>query len=172
MLKSRLKTLRMLIALAALMGSFSVQALDCAQHPIYCHMKQLPTRLTPAERLDLSNTIHKVARTYELNPRQIVAILFQESRLDPTIARIVHKNGSVDLGIAQINLRTAKNYGLDIERLEQDNHYSIWAMARILKRKISVCRRLGRAPKEEWGCYHSYTKKYHDKYIKSVRRWM
>ena len=119
-----------------------------------------------------SNTIYSAAKYYNLDARQMVAIIHQESRWDESVAVVVHNNGSIDLGLAQINQQTAIDYDLDIAQLIADPHYSIWAHAKILEQKIKVCQ-LKRVPASEtWSCYHSYTKKHRKKYEKLVRRWL
>lgn len=158
-----------LIALSVPMASV---AASCDKHPINCHIRTLRSDLDPADSMRLSNVLHEVAAHYKLDPKVLVAVLYQESRIDESIAMVVHKNGSIDLGLAQINKRTAKDYGLDITKLMADSTYSLWAMGLIMRRKVNVCKRLGRAKGTEWSCYHSYTTKHRRVYERQVRRFL
>lgn len=145
---------------------------DCSIHEIYWHIKRLNPSMNSREAMKHSNTIYRAAEYYNLNPRHMVAIIQQESSWDDSVAVVVHRNGSIDLGLAQINQRTAQAYGLDVGRLIAEPSYSIWAQAKILKRKIRTCLMKGLKHDRAWSCYHSYTRQHRAKYEKLVRRWM
>jgi len=81
-----------------------------------------------ADAADLPTKISAVAVYYNLDPELFNAILAVESGHDQ--AAVNHK--TKDYGIGQININTARRYGLDLQRLKTDVNYNLAASAKIL----------------------------------------
>jgi len=162
---------------------------DCNQHKIYCKIMKLQPKMNKSIAMALSDKIYHKSKRYEIDPFLSLAILNTESdlknintfkpRRKQTTIRdfctdigcfqtILVQNEILDMTLAQINVQTAKDYGLDVERLLIGNiDYALEAHYIILKDKIKRCARFG---VEAWSCYHSATPKYRLRYIKAVRR--
>lgn len=72
---------------------------------------------------------------YSINPVLLECIAKAESNLDPK-ATSRNKNGSVDMGLMQVNSFWIEPLGLDSDRLINDSCYNTMAGARILRRCI------------------------------------
>lgn len=166
----------------------TLKAIDCSRNPIYCHIVKLSPLIDRTKAMQLSNTIYKEAKTINLDPMISVAILMQESSFkhvntykktesteeycsdsyctkNITIIATV-----VDLGIAQINVRTAVDYKLDLNMLYNRNtEYALKAHFTILKDKVNQCKHLG---EEAWSCYHSFTEEHRLRYLELVRKYL
>jgi len=164
------------------------QANNCEQHPIYCKIKKLQPNINKVRAMEISNYIHEFTKTNDIDPMISLAILNQENRfrdvhtyeieyftnpilnchscIKPT-ARLHYK--IMDMGIAQINVQTAADYGFDLQRLyNHDLRYAISCHIAILKDKIKMCKKLG---DYAWSCYHSKTPKHRLKYVELVSRY-
>lgn len=182
--------MKYLIMLVMLLAPFTAEAAACdaANHPIYCRILKLNPRVNKDFAFRLSNIIHKEASKYNIDPMLSLAILMQENsfnevntfRVEEHIDRhcdekncyevITKKKKAIDLGIAQINVRTALHYGLDINRLfDHDLEYAIQGHFRILSDKIRSCSHLG---PEAWTCYHSATEDKRNIYLNLVERFL
>lgn len=114
----------------------------------------------------LAKLIHKYATAFKADPNRAVAIAMLESGYKST----VHKNSNktVDIGIFQINTRTAKYYKMDIKKLIDDYEYSTQAYFTVMRDKIKMCNSL---KTEAWQCYHSRNKKLRRKYKLMVNKY-
>jgi len=176
--------------LAAILFSFSgvSYAVDCKVHKVYCKIVQLQPRIDKTKAMQLSNWIYKGAKAIGIDPLVSVAILNQENRFrnvhtyevdtkiveechSTSCTRIVTEHQEVaDMGIAQINIRTAVGFGFDLQRLyDHDVEYAIESHFVILKSKIDMCKDLG---EHSWSCYHSVTPEHRLKYVKMVSRYL
>jgi hypothetical protein len=114
----------------------------------------------------LANLIKKYAFLNEMDPLRAVAIAMQESGYKPIITK---KNGKpFDIGIFQINVRTAKEFKLNTKKLMIDMEYSVKSYFIIMKQKKEICKRL---KSDSWSCYHSRTPVFRIKYKKLVNRF-
>ena len=176
------------IVLMLLGFSANAYAVNCKTHKVYCKIVKLQPRINKAKAMKISNIIYRHATAIGVNPMVSVAILNQENRfrnvntyqIDRKVVEecgekmcsktIVETHKVVDMGIAQINIRTAVDYGFDIKRLyDHDVEYALEAHFIILKSKIRMCSKLG---VDAWSCYHSATPEYRLKYIKMVSRYL
>ncbi|MEW6066845.1 MAG: lytic transglycosylase domain-containing protein [Nitrospirota bacterium] len=89
---------------------------------------------------------------YGINPHLLESIAKTESNLKPTAIN-KNQNGSIDMGLMQINSLWIKELGLDPERLISDPCYNVKAGARILK---SCINKYGYTW-EAVGCYNAVT---------------
>lgn len=146
---------------------FSINCYTLDNHPIYTAIKILRPSIDNDFAITLSNHIHNNIYLKGLDPYLAVSIAMQESTISH---KVVSKNGQInDIGIFQINVRTAKAYRLDISKmLDNDLKYITKAYTIIMKDKINKCRNLGQ---EAWSCYHSRTNKHRARYIKHVMRY-
>lgn len=72
---------------------------------------------------------------YAISPLLLECIARTESNLDPKAINI-NKNGSVDIGLMQVNSYWVSKLGLDRDRLITDSCYNTMAGARILSQCI------------------------------------
>lgn len=77
-------------------------------------------------------TIEHYSNLFGLDIKTMIAILRQESNFRHGLA-VLNTNGTYDLGVSQINEIWIPEWKLDKDRLQNDDGYSIWIMARILK---------------------------------------
>lgn len=99
----------------------------------------------------------------------LIALAMQESSLVPQ--HRWYPDGSADLGVFQINSKTAVHYGCHLERLLTfDEEESVRCAARVLRDKRATCLGWGLSDEEATACYHSYTKTHRLKYLKALRR--
>jgi soluble lytic murein transglycosylase-like protein len=95
----------------------------------------------------------EAGKAYEINPSLLKSIAKTESNMDPKAVNI-NKNGSVDLGLMQINSFWIKSLGLDRDELISNPCYNAMTGAKILRQCID---RYG----YEWeavGCYNAVSK--------------
>ena len=59
--------------------SFSVYAVDCKKHPIYCQITKNKPSINKNYAMKLSNIIYKTHKKYNIPSRIFTAILMQES---------------------------------------------------------------------------------------------
>jgi hypothetical protein len=138
--------------------------------------------------MTISNLIYRKAKAHNIDPMISVAILNQENAFRDVhtyeverdvseschaascIRQVTEHHEVVDLGIAQINVRTAAHYKFDLQRLyEHDMEYAIDCHMAVLGDKMKQCKHLGN---DSWSCYHSVTPKHRIKYIKMVSRYL
>lgn len=93
------------------------------------------------------------ADAYGINPSLLRAIAKTESNFNP---RAINRNldGSIDIGLMQINSYWLQRYGLDADMLLNDPCYNIMAGARILKTCIDKYGYTWEAV----GCYNAVTR--------------
>ena len=139
--------------------------------------------------MQLSNYIYRSARAHNIDPMVSVAILHQENRfrdvhtyeVERDVQSVCHATSCVkhvtehhevvDIGIAQINVRTAVYHGFDLQRLyDHDLEYAIESHMTILANKIKVC--ADDFGDEAWTCYHSVTPEHRLKYLEMVSRYL
>ena len=112
----------------------------------------------------LAKTVYRIAKDKGINPKLLSAVLMQESSYRPIV-----RETSTDIGIGQINARTADHYGFDKNRLKFDLEYSITSAATILadlKTKYA-----SKEPQTWFTRYHSYTPHHRMKYLIALQRW-
>ena len=114
----------------------------------------------------LSKYIHKYATIFKADSNRAVAIAMQESGF----ANVINKNSNKtrDLGIFQINTKTAKEYGFDTKRLINDQEYSVKAYFTVMRDKVKMC---NSRRQDSWICYHSKNRILGSKYKKLVNRF-
>lgn len=141
-----------------------------------------------SEAKNLAEKINKRAKQNNIDPNLALAILQQESALSNVITYktvitkerfcenrrcfeiIKEVKEAFDIGIAQININTAVNYKLDLNRLfNRDVDYTLDSFFLILKDKMKMCYYLG---KESFSCYHSINSPYRELYVEMVKRYM
>lgn len=153
-----------------------------------CKILRLNPRLTNAEANTLAHKIKTRAKKYEIDANLALAILQQESSLQNVItyktvltrerfceARKCYEilketKEAFDMGIAQININTAVNYKLDLDKLfNKDVDYTLDSFFIILQDKMKMCYHLG---KESFSCYHSINSPYRELYVELVSRYL
>lgn len=160
-------------------------AVNCNTHKIYCQIKNNHPKIADKFAMQLSNIIYKNAKKYRIPADIYAAILMQESAYRVgAIAKAcgLRKPSSVnevcviaDFGMSQINYKTAKSYGFDIERLTTDIEYSVEAGAKVL----SWFHRRYSEREHDWYCrYNVGTRPKHkiktacETYLRMVRRYL
>ena len=180
--------MKYLVVLMLLGFSVNAHAANCKTHRIYCKIVKLQPRINKAKAMKISNIIYTKAKSIGIDPMISVAILNQENRfrdvntyqIDRKVVEkcdkkmctkvITEVHRVADMGIAQINIKTAVDYGFDIKRLyDHDLEYALEVHFAILKSKIKMCKSLGN---DAWSCYHSKTQEHRLKYIKMVSRYL
>jgi len=115
---------------------------------------------------EYATSISSASETYKIDALLIVAIVSQESSFRPVT---VYKGGKpFDIGLMQVNRHTAKQYEMDLNRLQHDPDYQIHSGTRILADKIKLCKR----KPYPWACYHSTTEVHKAKYETMVKRYL
>lgn len=135
---------------------------SCKKHPIYCQIKKNKPSLKHKYAMKLSNVIYKMHKKYKIPTRIFTAILMQESGYSlgakgchgglvvpkcnqlegPESIRFKCKLKTKeftyetkvcsDFGISQIYYKTAKRFGFNIFKLNNDLEYSVEAGAIVL----------------------------------------
>jgi len=155
----------------ALLFTLNVYTYDCSIHKIYCKIIKVKPNIDRRYAKRLSDLLYNHSKT----PMISVAIGMQENLL-----RFTDRYGSfyyngkltrgiTDFGPFQIHVDTAKNYNLNLEKLNIDLEYNVIWHSKILEDKIKKCKRLG--PKA-FSCYHSFTEELRENYYKKVMRFM
>jgi soluble lytic murein transglycosylase-like protein len=90
----------------------------------------------------------EVARKYGLEPKLLRAICSVESDLNH---KAINPN-TFDFGIGQINDKTAKAFGIDVNRLLTDRAYSIEMTAKVLS---DFKRMYGEREPDSWVCRYN-----------------
>ena len=138
-------------------------------------IKRLQPRVEPGFASDLSKYIQEFSQKYGTDPYRSIAIAMQESSLRDISRRetVINKNGEVksgytDIGVWQFHSLTIKYFKLSVPRLLTDLRYATEQHVLLLSIKLRECAVRG---KDAWGCYHSRTPKYFNKYVKQVNRY-
>ena len=174
-----------LISLMTILVPVLAQAApNCVKNPVYCQIMTLKPGVNKAFALSLSKSIAKYSRKFGVDPKISVAIAMQESgfenknRMGTVLTKrnqLVH--GITDVGVFQIHVNTIASFNergvvLDTERLKTDVDYQAFWHAKILKKKISMCKakrdKFDIEEGQEWSCYHSVTKKQRETYVDYV----
>lgn len=95
----------------------------------------------------------EAGRVFGINPILLKSIAKAESNLNPNAINR-NANGSVDLGLMQVNSSWVSNMGLDTERLLSDPCYNIMSGSRILK----LCIDRYEYTWEAVGCYNAVSR--------------
>lgn len=173
----------------------SEKKVDCKVHGIYCSIDKLNPQLDKKYKMEMSNLIYKYSKKYDLPPRLSVAIFMQESTLgvykhkkekvllkmkdciteppqfdDSCSERYKIVEGITDVGIWMFSIPTITQYKIDIGRVSSDKDYATEWHFKILKRKISNCKK--KYGTTAWACYNSATSFHHKRYVKLVTKWL
>lgn len=148
---------------------------NCTTNPVYCDILKLKPSVNKSFARLLSRSITRYSKKFGLDPKPSVAIAMQEStfkninRLGTVLTKRNNVvNGVTDIGVFQIHIETIAHmiesgYKIDVEKLKNDVDYQAFWHAKILKKKINICKaqreKLDVEEGEEWSCYHSFTKK-------------
>ncbi len=168
----------------------TLYAQDCKTNKLYCSILKFDNTLDKDWAFKFSNTLYKKAKENNIDPNISLAILMQESSLKnintftskikiqkscndgKCIKTITEEKTVLDMGIAQININTANNYGFDLNRLfNLDEDYALDAHMIVLRDKINTCLKLGIVD-FPWSCYHSTTPYLRMKYVEAVTNRM
>lgn len=157
---------------------------NCLKNPIYCDILKLKPSVDRELAVKLSNSVARYSRKFGIDPKISIAIAMQESsfknvnRLGTVLTKRNHVvHGITDIGVFQIHIETIsdlKDSGsdIDVERLKVDVDYQAFWHAKILKKKMSVCKikreKLQVAAGQEWSCYHSFTEEERETYVDYV----
>lgn len=128
--------------------------ISCKKHPIFCQIKDNVSKarkrdgtfrkikpiMSDAEIMKLSNIIYKASRKFDIPANIYTAILRQEStyRLGAKNCRLgVDENWNevrtcADFGMSMVNIRTAKSFKFDLQKLSTDLEYSVYCGAEVL----------------------------------------
>lgn len=140
----------------------------CESNPIYCQIVKNNPKINKNYAMKISNIIYYVAQLYNIDPKKYAAILAQESMYKLN-AKNCNENKCLDFGISQINHKTARMYGFDLNKLTNDLHYSIRAGAIVLSDLNKV---YGNKEPNWWSRYNSSKKQKRDLYVQLVLRYM
>lgn len=182
------KWIKLFVIALGLISAAKLTAQDCKNNIIFCKIIKYNPNIDKNFALSLANKLVKKAKEHGVDPNLSLAILMQESGLrnintykthttvdkfcdDKKCYKIVKEvNEAFDLSIAQININTARNYGLDIDRLfNKDLDYALDAHFIILKDKMKTCAHLGA---DSYSCYHSTNEPHRLLYVKLVSRYL
>lgn len=157
-------TLVMLLSLTFINTSY---ASSIKQDPVLNKIVKLNPYLSEKKAKMIANEITKGAKRVGMDPLPSVAIAFLESSF-----QIDAVSGTGDYGMFQINLKTAKDFGIPINQLGTLKG-QVQAHFQILKQKVKVCSELEKLQIDqvpEWTCYHSFTPKFRLKYYDRYNR--
>lgn len=152
------RTILTLLLLGCITSSI-VKADHCVDHPIYCQILKVQPKVDKRLAMQASNILHVAAKHYGYDPMISVAIGMQETGWRPQDRYRTLASGETvvtDIGLMQFYVPTVLDFDLDIDRLRNDLNYHIWQHAKLLKRKMNICKRYGWAEGEEWSCWHIY----------------
>jgi soluble lytic murein transglycosylase-like protein len=145
---------------------------------VYNHLVRLNPKLDKSFAKYLANKVTFYSKQYRVDPRIVVAIMMQESSINPdnhrTAVGLDNYGNPVqvttDVGLMQVNVFSVKAYDLNPFMLMTDHDYQLWAGIKILADKVRQC--APRYPETAWACFHSSTPRYHQEYVAAVRRWL
>lgn len=113
--------------------------------------------MAPGRAQGLARAIAFAARAWGVPPLLLAGIVRQESSFRSGLRRrfVVHGRCREDAGLAQVNDVWVRAWGLEAERLVEDDAYGLWVGAKVL---AGLRRRYGhREPRRWWSRYHSAT---------------
>lgn len=168
----------LILILGLAFSGSSYGSTDLSRNPVYAHLIRLNPKLDKEYAMDLSNKIASLSKQYGVDPRVVVAIMKQESSLNPDNHRTavgLDSYGNVvqvvtDVGLMQINAASVRAYNLSAFLLMTNADYQIVAGFKILADKLKQCAK--QYPDTAYACFHSSTPKYHHAYVAAVRRWL
>lgn len=74
-----------------------------------------------------------------------------------------------DVGLFQINRRTASHYEIDLARIKEgDLTYEFNSFTKIMTIKLKECKR---HREDAWSCYHSKTEEFRVAYLEKVAKY-
>lgn len=143
-----------------MLALIAVAAIVCSQVESPAeHIQEIGYKLAPGRAEKIGRLIEHWSKKYDVEPEILTAILRQESNFESGIKAcwIVHRYRTCqitcDYGIAQINELWIKKWGLDPDRLQNDDSYGI----RIAARLLAILKREYGHEENWWGRYHSAT---------------
>lgn len=171
--------------LLSLFMLFSISGYGYSEKEIYGQIRDNYEGINKDYAKYLSRELFKACKDYQVPCQIYTAILMQESSYRPRIAnrtcgmdeKTMDKVNCVyrDIGISQINYKTAERYNFDIVRLYDDVRYSIRSGAKVLSDMKKMF--IEKEPKTWYSRFNcgtgGSTKRYSCvKYLKLVRRWL
>lgn len=183
------KTICLLIFSALFHSSTAYAKINCQKNPIYCRILKTNPSVKKKFAYKLSNYIYEYSKQFGTDPLVSIAIAMQESsikNIDKKNTVLVKMGNTVtgisDIGVFQIHIKTVinmqkqQNWHINFNRLVKDVKYQTYWHARLLKRKINICKKmhlkLHIKPGNEWSCYHSFSYKKRKEYLKDVNRYL
>lgn len=112
------------------------------------------------ESNEVDYCISKVSEKYGINPEIFYAIAKIESGFNPYAYR-KNRNGTVDIGLMQINSQTARHFGYSPSQL-----WDICTNVEVAALKLRSCYQIYGESLKTIGCYHSNTAYHMRKYIR------
>jgi hypothetical protein len=165
------------------------EAKECKSPKLYCQIMKFNRNFDKAEAKLLADKISLKAKIAKIDASAALAILIHESGLknintyktsasveescDSSGCRIItsETKNVFDMSLAQINIKTAIDYGFDIKRLYKGElDYALDCFFIILKSKMHLCEILSKTP--TYSCYHSINDPYRLLYVSFVSRHM
>lgn len=161
--------------------------IDCNRHKIFCDILTVKPSINRSYAMELSNYIYKWSKYYGTDSKLSVAIAMQESSLINRDRKGIvltedgkRVRGVTDVGVFQLHIDTIDNlnktlkWDIDFRRLRSDVEYQTQIHTRLLRRKIAICEsdrykvKLKVKDGNEWSCYHSFTYRRRQTYIRDV----
>jgi len=153
----------------------------CLRHPIFCKIIENKERVNETidrkYAMDLSNSIYKACRKWNIDSILYTAILAQESRYQLNAMNCVkglnketHEKTTVclDFGLGQLNIRNIIRYDIDTRRLLTDMDYAIDQGAKILSR---FKKKYAHKEVNYWSRYNASSQIHRRKYEELVSRF-
>lgn len=156
---------------------------NCDVHKIYCKIIELNSKVDKKYAMNLSNLLYKYSKKYGTDPIISVGIMKIESgisKIDRTTkgyifykecddidnCELYYKKQTVhtDIGEFQFHISTIEYHNLDPIKLKTNMEYNVKNHIKLLKTKMIMCKGMPYS----WGCWHSKTTKYKDRYVKKV----
>lgn len=160
----------------------------CHGTPVFCDIVKLKPSVDKAFAKLLARSITRYSKKFGTNPKYSVAIAMQEStftnvdRPGTVLTKTnVFMKGATDLGVFQLHILTLgelidQGHKVDVKKLRTDVDYQTYWHTKILKRKIRICtaqrEKLGVEEGDEWSCYHSFTPKQRQTYVRFVTPYL
>lgn len=130
-------------------------------HNSFVKIYALKHNLNVYYSLTLVRTIDEVTEKYKIDKDLFIAIIFQESSFQ------LNAQAGNDFGLGQINIRTAKYYCPQLDRLLVDMRYNLDCSARVLS---DFRKWYGKKEKNWWTRYNSSNKVYRRAYEKRITK--
>lgn len=99
--------------------------------------------------------ISQTAQSTGVDPKILTTVMKMESDGNPSAVNH-NSNGTTDYGLMQVNSETAKEMGFDVNRLQSDPAYNLWAAAQELKQKQATAKRIGLDPNNAFDIFWLY----------------